>query len=419
MQTQKAFMLVSKDWYEAALPSLYRNVVLHRASQIFALARTFRSNPGKYGPLVKRLSLCGTVPPYLSSFIPKVVPDILSQCSRLEELSLEISFMYSTGLQDLWTQDGVNNSLKAVQANLKAFNLLPRFKSSAFVVREEVPSQPRLIAGFNNLTALTIAADHGNPVDQFALSSPSLETLCLWSEDGPHRLPTTWQIPKLNTLRFRPYFRSPNSPSMLAFFTAYGQGIRQLDFGSFVSGVSTEDIETAVTLCPKLEYLHIPERYALKSVYDSSFARRKLKTVDVATGPSTIANISWNPKIHGEKVPEGRVSWRHVRVIHGDLLEVLPDLPYLFNNPPATNETRSHDLFGVKLVETNHSLYPPGLVAIWDSDAGADSDSEYSYPSSDDSLTVSTDTSTGESDYILSDGPDEEDYLSEALAAFS
>lgn len=289
---------------------------------------------------------------------------------------------------------------------------------------------PRHLAAaeFPNLTVLSMGTPHNGerPLADEALSFELLETLCFWHNDGDCYLPTTWHMPKLNSLRFREYVRSLAIDTITAFFESYGHGIEQLDFDVAGGSATFQGIEAAIALCPKLEYVSLAEYYrddrptkTRTSIYESNFAQRDLGRVDIGSRFNLRDSVSFHAMILGEASKPENVSWRNVRFIDAGLSSLIPNLPYLFTNPPSEDEKRYHDIFGMQVVETRHCIYWAELLLT--------TDSEYSYipsnwgsNSDSDSDSVTTDSSTADSDHA-SNEEDEQDHLSEAgaLAIFS
>lgn len=87
LATLKSITLVSKTWHSVAFPLFYRDIVLRRVGQVVAFARTIRSSPETFGPLVHTLVVSCEVPDSYLRVTRESFAYILAECPNLKDIS--------------------------------------------------------------------------------------------------------------------------------------------------------------------------------------------------------------------------------------------------------------------------------------------------------------------------------------------
>lgn len=396
LRLQKALLLVCKDWHAAALPYIYRHVMLPTAGQVLAFSYSLRWDTLNHRTnYVRSLTMSGFVPDRLASQVNTAVSYIITRCASLQRLSMDHNFLEEASLSLFQIPARQPSSVrgKIVSVNLRPHHILCTYS-------RVIPKT--LYASFRHLTSLAITAEFDDDFPN--LSFPSLRILILWDcvEQSPSSLPVRWALPALEDLRFRP-FAMPAPQLVTQFFATYGGRITHLDLGSVSRFARLEDVEVVVGACSALKHLVLAESYktgdVLRGVEQSAFAARPFDYVDVCSRPT--GTIFFDAMKFDTTVAVTGLAWKKVRTLDALLVDEFPDLPHIFPPDRVENSRRLHDVFGLSFVQgrhTIHDLYRFSPEYTVDEGSSVDSDYEPEDDTSEDDDDEDEDESTDDDD---------------------
>lgn len=375
VRTLKSLSLVRKAWHDAATPHLYSDIVLRRAGQVVALARTVRSSPLKFGIHIRSITLSCEVPEYFLRITRDSLADIIDHCSNLTSMSFQEAFptaailgpAYLPALFTSFAGDGgyINLPLPgkiqylALHDDRYAEELKPGFLSLS---KMELP--------LTNLVSLSIYTGSSlRSAERTELLFPSLETVTFWSTptNEHFHIPHWWNTPKLKSLRFRPELtlRRGTVNELGEFIAKHRLKLINVDFGGNVSwppdntkfGIQVQTLD----MCPNLEHvvLRVASPEHLKILKKSPFFSRPIEHVDLIVKGSLRPAPSATKSLRHH---EGS-SWKYARYLDLYLLRWIPGLPYIFPPEHDVQDTRVHiqDYYGLWIKEC------PGEIALYHS----------------------------------------------------
>ncbi|KAK0450548.1 uncharacterized protein EV420DRAFT_1646466 [Desarmillaria tabescens] len=249
MQQKLALCRVSRQWREWATEFLYEFVWVNRAGHARLLARTLETPEGKgHGRWIRRLhvetmTLDKCNPSHLRTILD-ASPD-LAIYSDHRSIRLTL-FSVNSPLEETCTPDDLFQSLPT---NLRRLSWTSYEASPT-------PTMP-LFSVLHNLTFLELHF-HAPMRSAFAVSSPppvspsqtfylpQLQTLKTSLCSNTFELLSTWILPSLCNLSLISPDFSYSSPGFLAFFSAHGAKINQLELGHSSSNILEEHYITPI-----------------------------------------------------------------------------------------------------------------------------------------------------------------------------
>lgn len=445
LRTKKALLLVCRAWHNAALPLLYEDVVLRRSGQIYALARTIRSNPALYGPLIKKIRFSCYVHQNHESIARDSLVYILQHCPQLAAISFSTTFLPM--IDYTWTTESPTSSQTSdtVLADPDALMMEVLKKGARLTALEYhrvfrlqdtfIYSPLPLLQACPHLTTLSLFVPPA-AAPTVALRDvhlPHLRALYLHPDTGRDDCVgtlagvCTWALPALRALHFRPFVHPRRLPLHLAqLLRTHGARLHALDLGcrpvegdpgsaEATAGVF-EAAAAAIAANPEFRHLVVPSSVGASHLLDSPLASLAIRQVDVWASVTERRLLDF--------VGSGPPLWKHARVFDLGLSNLL-EIPHLL---PATEREECHDVFGLRVVQRNHIVYRGG--SLWDPlsapqanvymitsgafgdlpDDSLSSDSEYVFAHDDqDSSSVFEEGSTTEDDMASDDIDIDED----------
>ncbi|GJE89211.1 hypothetical protein PsYK624_053060 [Phanerochaete sordida] len=396
IRTLKSVALVCKSWNAAMLPVLYGDVVLRRAGQLVAFAKTLLSAPQMFARHLCRLTLYFFVPEGWTTLTRRLLARVMNASPGLSALSVQGHFPAATILCPSANTDALSDD--TFETHARCFQRLSHMDIYGTISYPQLGAHESFLppGAYANITSLSLFV--GNNVDpgwESSVQFLNLTTLVLRAHasyfgttEETYRLPRSWDLPRLEALRLRLEYGNPAPDSLtaVAFVQKYVATLRNLAF----SGSRTIPIAVqadAAALCPRLEHL-VLEVSRTDGEADGRAASASLQASKAYHQQIALVDVVIHQKIpHDELLARPRVelagsAWKHVRCIDGHTIYQVPDLPYLFPRPcldPERTRSFTARFYGVQIEvaedwielasgwEELDKIYPP-------SDSGSESE---------------------------------------------
>ncbi|KAH9932679.1 uncharacterized protein BXZ73DRAFT_101221 [Epithele typhae] len=200
------FLRVCKHWHRVALVSMYEDVALRSARQVYAFAAALRGNPA-LGPLVKLLLIDCPVVLEIRELVVRDLVYIVTQCAGLRTLIFTDSLFTMEDELRRVALYPFHNRLAVAVSHLS--DTLTRFEQWPQGGTPHFTAPLHVLAPFAHLRTLAINVDH--PAGREPLSLPSLVELDLskaYDTDGTPEAPPPppaprfdrWALPRLTAL---------------------------------------------------------------------------------------------------------------------------------------------------------------------------------------------------------------------------
>lgn len=350
LQARKAIALVCKVWHDEALPFLYEDISVFHAGQLSALARTIRSSPQYFGPLIKHLRIACFIPQGFETVAREDLSFLLQSCSSLRGISFW-DFHPPDQLQALhpvWT---------IIPPNILHLETISLNRALQAVSE---PVMPPFFHTFVNLVSLSIDPWQFNwkqdPL-MCPMSLPLLQTLSIRGLDIPEAI-HLWNLPRLQWVELVPQPRRdlPALRASLRFFQWHGKKLARLIVSlDYLTWAECQMIADFLKHCPILEHLVVMSNPLSQDLYHERIFLNTLHR-----GHRTPSSIHLDlcvplDNFQQDDDEERRSRWKNVRLIDASLVDILPGLPHLL--PPdevLSNSLRIHDMFGLIIAQTDN-----------------------------------------------------------------
>ncbi|KAH8103838.1 hypothetical protein BXZ70DRAFT_666516 [Cristinia sonorae] len=368
IRAKKNLTLVSRHWRVAAIPFLYREIVLRRVTEVLAFAQMCITHP-EHCSLAQTIQIMCYVPQTMRKAYTESVLAILEHCGRVTSLTFGPTFVGATfsdiGCSGSAYDYELCDVIRKIGSRLHTLRIYdsidfnrPRSRKTAYSVG--------FLNAFPHLRRLAIPLVPANyrgivPRNTWMHKYSNLRLNCLeeitinvYHVGAEFDVMSNWVLPALKRVTLDSDNRScipgvnrPHGQQLVAFFRSHGPKVKELDLRCtyLIRPWSDEDaFGRIIGLCTSLQYVALaPSVLArLEGLRDA------LKEDHKSDAPIYI-DIWQDRNLDRDWTFIHPSRFRTTRIVTASLIH-LPNITRFF--PPGQTGTVSHDFIGLQVEDT-------------------------------------------------------------------